>query len=441
MSNQKRAPSVADLRPDPKNANKGSARGRALVEASLQECGAGRSILADRDGVVIAGNKTLEAARKLGLAVKIVESAGDELVVVQRSDLSLDEGDKARRLAYLDNRASELGLEWDCEQLLADIQEGVDLTGIFERPELDALLAAVLQREGLCDPDLVPDVPEQPASRLGDVWLLGDLGHRVGCGDATDAEMVERVLDGGEPRLLVCDPPYGVELDMEWRDRALLNGLGPAERSYMRPAGISGDQTADWSAAFELVPSLEVAYVWHATAHMLEVAAGLERIGFELRQQIVWVKSALVISRSAYHWQHEPCWYAVRKGASAEWIGTRDQSTVWELASPKALMGGSDEERYDHPTQKPLECMTRPVRNHTGEVYDCFLGSGTTLVACESLGRRCYGLEIDPRFCDVICTRWATYTGEQPTLEGDGRGFEEIAAERLAGSASPGSVP
>jgi len=440
MSDCKHELSMDDLQPDSKNANKGSDRGRALVEASLQECGAGRSVLADRDGVVIAGNKTLEAARRLGLPVRAVRTEGAELVVVQRSDLSLDEGDKARRLAYLDNRTSELGLQWDCEQLLADLQGGVDLSGIFERPELDALLAAVLQREGLCDPDLVPEVPDQPVSRLNDVWVMGDLGHRVGCGDATDAELVERVLAGGEPRLLVVDPPYGVQLDMEWRDRALLNGLGPAEHSYMRPAGISGDQVADWSAAFELVPSLEVAYVWHATAHMLEVAAGLARIGFELRQQIVWVKTALVISRSAYHWQHEPCWYAVRKGASAGWIGSRDQSTVWQLASPKALMGGSAEERYDHPTQKPLECMARPVANHTGEVYDCFLGSGTTLIACESLGRRCYGLEIDPRFSDVICQRWATYSGKQPVLEGDGRTFAEVAAERTSGNTPQGNA-
>ena len=236
MSSQERSPSADDLRPDPKNANKGSALGRALVEASLQECGAGRSILADRDGTIIAGNKTLEAAQKLGLPVKIVESAGDELVVVQRSDLSLDEGDKARRLAYLDNRSSELGLEWDTDQLLADIQSGVDLAGIFDRPELDALLAAVLQREGLCDPDLVPEVPEQPTSRLGDVWLFGDLGHRVACGDATDAEVVERVLYDGEPRLLVCDPPYGISLDMEWRDRALSTAwVRPSTATCARP--------------------------------------------------------------------------------------------------------------------------------------------------------------------------------------------------------------
>jgi len=164
MSDRKHDPSIDDLQPDPKNANKGSDRGRALVEASLQECGAGRSILVDRDGTTIAGAKTLEAAQKLGLPVKIVETAGDELVVVRRGDLDLASDARARRLAFYDNRSSELGLEWDCEQLLADIQGGVDLTGIFERPELDALLAAVLQREGLCDPDSVPEVPEEPTA-------------------------------------------------------------------------------------------------------------------------------------------------------------------------------------------------------------------------------------------------------------------------------------
>ena len=138
-----------------------------------------------------------------------------------------------------------------------------------------------------------------------------------------------------------------------------------------------------------------------------------------------------MISRSAYHWQHEPCWYAVKQGASAGWIGARDQSTVWELASPKAIMGGSDEERYDHPTQKPLECMARPVRNHSGEVYDCFMGSGTTLIACESLGRRCYGLEIDPRFAMLSANAGRPTPASSPS-RGRRPRFEEVAAERLA---------
>jgi len=196
---------------------------------------------------------------------------------------------------------------------------------------------------------------------------------------------------------------------------------GAAQSSYLRrgrgAGSISGDTIADWSGAFELVPSLEVAYVWHATSHMAEVAEGLERIGFAIRQQIIWVKPQAVISRSAYNWRHEPCWYAVKKGARARWTGGRDQDTVWELASPKQLMAGASEEAYPHPTQKPCECMARPVRNHTGEVYDPFLGSGTTLIASQQEGRSCYGMELEPRYVALAVRRWELYTGKTAVLE------------------------
>lgn len=430
MSEHQDPPSLEDLQPDPQNANRGTDRGRAMVEASLAECGAGRSILADRDGVVIAGNKTLEAARKLGLPVRTIETDGQELVVVRRSDLDLASDEKARRLAYLDNRASELGLEWDVEQLLADLEAGVDLSGIFERPDLDALLAT-LERFGLADPDEVPPVPAVPTTQPGDLWLCDK--QRILCGDATAQEDVRRLLEGGQPRLLVSDPPYGVSLDLSWRD-GVYNKLAAAAAPYMTEGHsaktISNDTRIDWSEAFALVPSLEVAYVWHAGAYAVAVGLGLERIGFEIRAQIIWDKTVLVISRGAYHWQHEPCWYAVKKGVSAGWIGTRDQSTVWALASPKAIMAGSAEEKLDHPTQKPFECMARPVRNHSGDVYEPFCGSGTTVVAAESLHRRCFAMEIDPRFVDVAVLRWQRYCGQEALLEGDGRSFAEIAAGR-----------
>jgi DNA modification methylase len=428
---------VDGLALDPHNANKGSDRGRQLVVSSLEECGAGRSILADRQGVVIAGNKTLEAARKLGLPVRTIETDGQELVVVRRSDLDLASDEKARRLAYLDNRASELGLDWDVEQLLADLEAGVDLSGIFERPDLDALLAT-LELSGLADPDEVPPVPAVPTTRPGDLWLCDK--QRILCGDATDPEDVKRLLEGGQPRLLVSDPPYGVSLDLSWRD-GVYNKLGAAAAPYMTEghsaATISGDTRVDWSGAFELVPSLEVAYVWHAGAYAVEVGLGLERIGYEIRAQIIWDKTVLVISRGAYHWQHEPCWYAVKKGVSAGWIGTRDQSTVWAFPTPKAIMAGSAEEKLDHPTQKPFECMARPVRNHAGDVYEPFSGSGTTLVACESLHRRCLAMEIDPRFVDLAVLRWQRYAGKEAVLDGDGRTISEIAAARTSQDQAP----
>jgi DNA modification methylase len=317
------------------------------------------------------------------------------------------------------------------EELLAGIT--VDDAGLLA---LLGDLAGSDPKAGLTDPDEVPEPPEEPYAKTGDLWILGE--HRLLCGDSTKPKDVERLLDGVAPKLLVTDPPYGVSLDPTWRD-GVYNGLGPAERPYMQldgasiqsegdnatraPGGahkrtsghrntsISGDTRADWSEAFELVPSLEVAYVWCATTGMIEVGAGLERIGFELRQQIIWAKTQAAMSRSAYNWQHEPCWYAVRKGKTASWRGSHSDTTLWEMASPKMIMGGSTEQKYDHPTQKPVEAMSRAIGHHAGDVYEPFSGSGTTLIAAEQLGRRCYAIEIDPKYVQVALERWQNFTG------------------------------
>jgi DNA modification methylase len=323
------------------------------------------------------------------------------------------------------NRTADLGTYDDgaLVTLLQSLDDDLRNVTSYSDDDLSVLLRSVgaAEKAGLTDPD---DVPESapPVTKPGDLWLLGE--HRVLCGDSTVPTDVARLMDGAAPALLVTDPPYGVELDMEWRDRAGHDEMAPAERSYMKRAmagqGISGDTRGDWSAAFALVPSLHVAYVWHATPHMLEVGAGLMSIGFELRQQIIWVKTVAAMSRSAYHWKHEPCWYAVRKGTTANWIGSRDQTTVWEAASPKHIMGGSKEEKLDHPTQKPVALMTQAIANHEGDVYDPFLGSGTTLMAAELVGRACYGVEIEPRYVDIVARRYQDFTGTKPVLESTG---------------------
>ena len=286
------------------------------------------------------------------------------------------------------------------------------MTG-FDPGEIDNLLALDDEEKA----NATPPLPESPVSRLGDLWLLGP--HRVLCGDATSAEVVARLLGERKPRLMVTDPPYGIELDSEWRDRAGLNGHGPAEPSYMKKrtkghteTTISGDTRADWSEAFALVPSLEVAYVWHASKFTREVLDGLLRIGFLHHQQIIWNKGRTVLTRTHYWFQHEPCWYVRKK--NAPWFGKAgENSTIWDSASPKFIMGGSDEEKYDHPTQKPVDLMRRPILNHLrrGElVYDPFLGSGTTLAAAELTERVCYGIELDPKYVDVIVQRWQQLT-------------------------------
>jgi DNA modification methylase len=327
---------------------------------------------------------------------------------------------------------------WDEELLAIELQElnaadfDLSLTG-FDQREIDGLLALPEEEEA----NAAPPLPANPVSRLGDLWLCGK--HRVLCGSATSAEDVARLLEDRKPKLLVTDPPYGIELDTEWRDRAGLNSCGPAEASYMkhRTSGhtettISGDTRADWSEAFELVPSLQTAYVWHASVFTREVLDGLLRIDFLYPQQIIWNKGRTVLTRTHYWYQHEPCWYVRKK--NAPWFGKAgENSTVWDSPSPKFIMGGSDEEKYDHPTQKPVDLMRRPILNHTkrGElVYEPFLGSGTTLAAAELTERVCCGMELDPKYADVIVQRWQTLSNKKAKLDSDGRTFEEISAER-----------
>jgi DNA modification methylase len=224
---------------------------------------------------------------------------------------------------------------------------------------------------------------------------------------------------------MVTDPPYGVELDPQWRERA---GLGRQRQTGTIP----NDDRVDWTAAYQLFTG-DVAYVWHAGVHAAEVAAGLTTADFRIRAQIIWVKQHFALGRGDYHWCHEPCWYAVREGKSSKWCGDRTQSTVWQIANLNPFGGSRQEEATGHGAQKPVELMRRPILNNTvrGEiVYDPFLGSGTTLIAAASTDRICYGLDIDSRYVDVIVQRWQRFSGQVAVLEADGRGFDEIAAQR-----------
>ncbi len=408
----------------------------ASIAASMREWGWTNPLLVGADDDIIAGHARLLAAEKLGMK---------EVPVIVLRHLSPAQ---RRALVIADNQLAIEGAAWDEEMLRAELailhEEDYDLSLVgFDDVELQRLLEAQDNAPGLTDADAVPEVQFDPVSRLGELWLLGN--HRLICGDCTQPQVVARLLGGAKPQLLVTDPPYGIELDSEWRDRAGLNGHGPAEPSYMkhRTAGhtettISGDTRADWSEAFELVPSLQVAYVWHASKFTGEVLAGLLRIGFVHHQQIIWDKQRTVLTRTLYWFQHEPCWFVRMK--NAPWYGKAgENSTIWSCPSPKFIFNGSEkEEKFDHPTQKPLELMLRPILNHTlpGEaVYDCFLGSGTTLIAAEQSGRACYGVEVDSKYVDVIIRRWQMYTGKQAMLDGDGRTFEEIAEERVGTAA------
>lgn len=234
--------------------------------------------------------------------------------------------------------------------------------------------------------------------------------HRLLCGDSTKAEDVARLLEGRKPFLMVTDPPYGVEYDPEWRNEA----MGEGNRSTGK---VTNDDIVDWTPAYKLFPG-HVAYVWHAGRFAADLVVNLRAANFDIRTQIIWCKQHFAIGRGHYHWQHEPCWYAVRKGGSAKWCGDRTQSTRWDINNGLSQGGPrkAEDELTGHGTQKPVECMARPIRNHGGkddDVYDPFLGSGTTLIAAEQLGRRCFAIEIDPGYCDVAVQRWQNLTGEQ----------------------------
>lgn len=396
----------------------------AQIAASIREFGFVNPILVGPDGGLIAGEGRLRAARMQGMR---------EVPVIVLKHLSAAQ---RRALAIADNQLA-LNAGWNEELLciqLATLQEeafDVHLLG-FDDQELARRLAEQTAAE-LTDEDEVPDLPTAPVTRPGDLWLLGRRKghpqHRVLCGDATASRDTKRLLAVQPlPFLMVTDPPYGVALEPEWREQA---GLNPRTRQGGK---VANDDRVDWSAAWRLFPGA-VAYVWHAGIYAAEVARSLQACGFQIRSQIIWVKQHFAISRGAYHWRHEPCWYAVRRGQTAHWRGNRTATTVWEVANlnPFGGEGAAENEATGHGAQKPVEIMRRPILNHTrpGEAcYDPFLGSGSTLIAAESTGRICYGMDLDAKYVDMAVLRWQRFSRKQAVLDGDGRTFEKIALVR-----------
>lgn len=399
--------SIKDLKSDHKNARRRTERSASLIAESLKRYGAARSIVIDEDGRILAGNGTVEAAKKAGIdKLRIIETEGDELIAVRRAGLTEDQ---KVGLALADNRSSDLS-EWDNE-MLRQLSEEHDLTPWFQD---DELLAEVLDTvEGNTDPDDVPEVPEEPITKPGDLWILGD--HRLLCGDSTDPQHVERLMGENSVNVMVTDPPYGVKLDQSWRDKALGDkAMGKGNANI-----VANDERADWTEAWALFTG-NIAYVWHASSFTDVVMQSLRNVGLEPTQQIIWNKSVMIMGRSDYHFKHEPCWYAIRKGKTHDWKGDRKQTTIWDAAPPNHIMGGSKEEKTSHPTQKPAALYEQAYLNHTlpnEYVYEPFGGSGTATVVCERINRRALTMELDPKYCDVIVKRWEQFTGKKAMLE------------------------
>ena len=405
---------IDKIRPYDKNPRKIPQKAIDKVASSIKEFGWRQPIVIDEDGVIIAGTVRYFAGRKLGL----------ELVPVHVAKGLTPEQVRAYRL--MDNRSHE-ETDWEPDLLRLEITElkaldfDMKFTG-FEPREIDEFLVSPIAEDR---GNQVPPDSTKPISRLGELWRCGD--SRVMHGDATNQEHVSLALGELKPQLMISDSPYGISLDPMWREEA---GLA----TPVQTGTIANDDRVDWSAAYRLFPG-DVAYIWHAGLHSGTVAMNLQDVGFEIRAQIIWVKPRFVLSRGSYHWAHEPCYYCVRKGARSRWRGDRTQSTVWTVATLNPFGGKNQEETATgHGAQKPLEICRRPMLNHTERgdtIYDPFLGSGTSLIAAELTGRVCCGLEIDPKYVDLIVRRWQLLTGRPATLDGDGRSFDEIKAERL----------
>ena len=372
------------------------------IARSISDFGFNVPCLVNEQDELISGHGRLLAAKSLGLP---------EIPVIRLSHLNPEQV-RAFRLA--DNQIA-LNADWDMAGLklelglLRDMDVDLECLG-FSVSELGKLMG---NGDGLTDADALPTALDFEVSRTGDIWVLGS--HRLLCGDSTNEADVECLLAGERPHLMVTDPPYGVDYDPNWRNLSIDAGT-------TRVGKVLNDHRADWSPAWRHFHG-DVAYVWHAALFANVVSESLISAGFAIRSQIIWAKERLVLSRGDYHWQHEPAWYAVRKGAKGHWAGDRAQTTLWEIAST-----GQDAETA-HGTQKPVECMRRPMENNSqpdDAVYEPFAGSGTTLIAAQETGRRCLAMELSPAYVDMAVQRWQNFTGKTAKHAGSNQTFDEI---------------
>jgi DNA modification methylase len=406
------------LHQDPANARAHGPENMDAIQASLARFGQAEPLVVHAGtGRVIGGNGRLAAMRKLGW---------EHADVVE---LDLDSVD-ATALGIALNRTGELA-EWDDEalsKLLASLRDQGALDGVgFSDAELDELLAQF--DDGVNDiEDVAPeDPPENPVTRLGDIWQLGD--HRLLCGDSTKPEDVARLMNGERAQLLATDPPYLVDYTAGNHPPSASNRPETANRdwdAYKDPqTGIAFFDGYLKACLPHVVPDAAI-YQWHATRRQALVEQAWELNDLLVHQTIIWVKARAVLTRSMYMWQHEPCFFGWVKGSMPP-KGRRpphNATTVWHIDQ-------AGEERPDHATPKPLEICLRPLEYHTrvGEIaLEPFSGSGTQIIAAEKLRRRCYALELAPGFVDVALKRWMKATGKQALL--DGKTFDEVKEER-----------
>jgi DNA modification methylase len=405
---------MSDIRPDSRNARRHSDQNKAMIRQSLEEIGGFRSIAVDGEGIIRAGNGVYEQACELGLKIRIIEAARDELIAVKRSDLV---GELAERAAILDNRTGELA-EWDVNALawLKD-NEPATVEGMWNEKEWQNLLARIEQ------PQIETNIPEAQIDKAeelrqkwdvdsGQLWEIPSIKtpsktHRLLCGDSTNLEHVARLMNGQRAELFATDPPYLVDYKgddhpgggKDWTDHYFDEDISAQ--------GEGGLYDGFISAARQLAITEDAAwYCWHASRRQMMVEQAWNKHGAFVHQQIIWVKDRPVLTYSWYMWQHEPCLMGWVKGEKPK-RGTNDViSNVWKYPSP------AGDDRVEHPTQKPVEVFIIPILQHTypGDLcYEPFSGSGTQLVAAESTGRICFAMEKSAAFVGVDLERLAGF--------------------------------
>lgn len=366
------------------------------LASHIKEDGYHQRIIVDNDYTIIGGHQ-----RKKALYMAGYDDETEIEVLMPNRRLTPAEIDRLNirdNLAFGEYDFEVLTERFNQEELLSFGMDKDMLAPIFDK----TLLEELGEEEEI-------ELPAEATARLGDIYLLGS--HRLMCGDSTNPQHVEKLMAGASPILMVTDPPYGVNYEPEWR-----NEVGKGTRNTGK---VLNDDRYDWSEAYSLFTG-DVAYVWHSSKYTHKFAENIENCGFDLVSLIIWNKPHFAISRGDYHHKHEPLWYAVRKGQKIRhnWQGRRDQTTVWDIDN--ALTQGIDkEEQTGHGTQKPMECMLRPILNNSAQgqsVYDPFGGSGTTLIACERSKRNCYMMELSPAYVDVIIKRWEKETNQKAVL-------------------------
>lgn len=361
-------------------------------------------VVSKRSGFITKGHGRLEALKMLGWEKAAVDYQDYNDEAQEYADIVADNAIASwAELQYsqINTDILDLGPELDIEML-----------GIK-----DFVLEPVEKIDPQTDPDEVPEV-KFPISTKGDVWILGN--HRLMCGDSTMIDDVEKLMNGEKADMLLTDPPYNVAYTGKTKEAMTIQNDSMNDdrfREFLVSVYGVADIVMRPGAAF---------YIWHADLEGYNFRGAARDVGWKVRQCLIWVKQTLVMGRQDYHWKHEPCLYGWKDGVGHTWTSDRKQTTVLEFDKPSR--------NNLHPTMKPVNLFEYQIGNNTNPkdiVLDLFIGSGATIIAAQNTGRRCFGMELDEKYCDVAIKRWEEYTGLSAILESTGQTYEELISERM----------